>query len=185
MKTMFSSNKTDWRTPDWLFSLCKQAFNIEADACANELNAQMPMYISEEDNALGEISWKGIIQQKYGMTPKTFWCNPPYSRTGMITWVNRMLMEVEHTKITVIALLPARTDKDWFQVLAQAYKDNDLDMSFMFLNKRLKFTRPEQTNIYQAPFPSLLVWASSDDIGNTLGPVTAYQELAKHFTLEI
>ncbi len=72
--------------------------------------------------------------------------NPPYGRE-IESWVRRLVDEYAAGRMTeAIALLPARTDTRWFQLLG--------DWPICFVRGRLKFSdRPTP-----APFPSILVY---------------------------
>jgi hypothetical protein len=76
--------------------------------------------------------------------------NPPYGRE-ILGWVEKVREEWKRGKVTeLIALLPARTDTEWYDTLT---KDTD-DAIVCFLHGRLTFVG----NNDPAPFPSMAVY---------------------------
>jgi len=68
-KVMFSSEQTDWETPDWLFDLLNSEFEFTLDVCATKENAKTSKYITPKENALTKDWNSGVC-----------WMNPPYGR---------------------------------------------------------------------------------------------------------
>lgn len=66
-KILFSSNKRNWETPQWLFEKLDQEFNFTIDVCADSTNNKCKRYYTELDNALTQ-DWNNEV----------VWCNPPY-----------------------------------------------------------------------------------------------------------
>jgi phage N-6-adenine-methyltransferase len=79
------------------------------------------------------LSWAG----------ESVWCNPPYGRV-IKEWVKKAHQESQHASI--VMLLPARTDTQWFHDYAIRHK-------VTFIKGRLKFGNGQVA----APFPSILV----------------------------
>jgi phage N-6-adenine-methyltransferase len=99
-KALFSSDKQDWETPQWLFDELNSEFNFWLDVCATENNSKCEHCYTIDDNALIE-NWRGVC-----------WCNPPYGRE-VGQWVEKAHRESQ-SGATVVMLLPARTDTRWF-----------------------------------------------------------------------
>lgn len=66
-KILFSSQKENWETPQWLFDKLDQEFRFTIDVCADITNNKCNRYYTELDNALIQ-DWSN----------ETVWCNPPY-----------------------------------------------------------------------------------------------------------
>lgn len=99
---LFSSKSEEWSTPQDLFDKLNEEFHFAIDAAATPENAKCKKYYTKHQNSLIQ-KWSG-----YGAV----WCNPPYGR-GIIHWVNKAYA-VSSTGTTVVMLLPARTDTEWF-----------------------------------------------------------------------
>ena len=67
-KTLFSTGKNDWETPQELFDLLNIYYRFTIDACATRANAKCARFFSPEEDSLTQ-DWGG----------ETVWCNPPYS----------------------------------------------------------------------------------------------------------
>ena len=130
--SMFSSKTDLWSTPQDFFDAIDAEFHFTLDACALPENAKCRNYYTPEDD--------GLIQPWYG----TVWCNPPYGRT-ISHWVEKAARSADDG-VTVVMLLPARTDTRWFQ--NYIYKRAEI----RFIAGRLKFGDSKNS----APFPSML-----------------------------
>lgn len=73
------------------------------------------------------------------------WCNPPYGRE-IGKWVEKAYNE-SLNGVTVVMLLPARTDTKWFHEFVYGKTE------IRFLRGRLKFGDSKNS----APFPSMVV----------------------------
>lgn len=132
-EVMFSSNKSDWETPDWLFNRLNGEFAFTCDVCATVDNAKVYNFISPELNAL-EMNWTG-----------TCWCNPPYGRE-IGKWVAYAKHQADIGNAQVVCLIPARTDTSWWWEIVRHGE-------VRFLKGRLKF----KGAAHSAPFPSAIV----------------------------
>src|SRR6186713_2775188 len=95
-KVLFSHNKDDYITPDWLMDELKQEFDFKLDACSTNYDpTNLPSWYTKEDNGL-EQDWETWT-----------YCNPPYSQVNK--WVFKAFVENIKSNNTVM-LLPARTD---------------------------------------------------------------------------
>ncbi len=100
-KTKFASNRQDWETPDELFVSLDNEFHFTLDVCANKENAKCENWIGIDGDALQEwIKWEGVC-----------WMNPPFGNQGK--WV-RKAFESSQSGATVVCLLPARTNTNWW-----------------------------------------------------------------------
>lgn len=132
---MFTSNSNEWGTPQKLFDELNEEFNFTLDPCADELNHKCEKYYNKAQDGLKQ-SWVG----------ETVFCNPPYGRE-LPKWVEKCYKEhIEHN-ITVIMLIPARTDTSYFH--DYIYHNSEI----RFIRGRLKFSDGKNP----APFPSMIV----------------------------
>lgn len=128
------SSKTDlWETPQAFFDALNSEFGFTLDVCAIPENAKCERFFTQTEDGLSQ-TWEGIC-----------WMNPPYGRE-IKKWV-RKAFESSQTGATVVCLLPARTDTNWWHTwVVQADE-------VRFVRGRLKFG----TSKNSAPFPSAVV----------------------------
>lgn len=133
-KALFTSNREDWTTPQWLFDELNEEFDFTLDAAASDENHKCRKYYTERENGLTR-SWEG----------ETVFCNPPYGRK-IASWVKKAYEEGQKPGTTVVLLIPSRTDTRFFHdyILGKA--------EIRFLKGRLKFGGAQNS----APFPSLI-----------------------------
>ena len=134
-EVMFSSNKEDWETPQWLFDKYNAMYGFTTDVCATKENAKCANFYTPEMDGLN-IAWEGRC-----------WCIPPYGRTKTGKWVAKAVEEVLWGCPLVVMLLPARTDTKWFHEYVLPYGEIE------FLKGRVRFVGAKDT----APFPSMIV----------------------------
>jgi phage N-6-adenine-methyltransferase len=134
---LFSSEKTDWETPDDLFERLDAIYHFGLDAAANESNTKCNAYYNEAVNGLSDCAqwWRS----------GNVWLNPPYGR-AIGKWVAKAYREGMKAGCTVVCLLPARTDTKWF-------REYCTKGTIYFLTGRLKFKGAASS----APFPSMIV----------------------------
>ncbi len=103
-KNRFASKKQDWETPDELFNPLHKEFNFTLDLAGDKINSKIPNVITKEENAF-DIDWKGIC-----------WLNPPYGSKGykLKDWVIRAYEQSMKHKSTIVMLIPARTNNQWW-----------------------------------------------------------------------
>ena len=142
---MFTSNKEDWETPKDLFEKLNKEFHFTLDAAANEKNAKCAIYYTEETDALKQ-NWKNEI----------IWCNPPYGKKIKSFVEKAYCTWLQYPKTTIVMLLPARTDTQWFH--DYIYKRAEI----RFLKGRLHFSDSKNA----APFPSMIAIWKHDNKGN-------------------
>lgn len=128
---LMSSTTAEWSTPDDLFKLLNDEFSFDLDVCATSGNAKCPLYFTEDDDGLAQ-DWRGVC-----------WMNPPYGRV-IGHWMAKAHAAAD-AGATVVCLVPARTDTDWFWEHARHGE-------IRFLHGRLKFGCA-----MSAPFPSCVV----------------------------
>lgn len=129
---LFTSNTDIWATPQSFFDKLNEEFNFELDVCANVHNAKCDRYFTEETDGLKQ-DWKGVC-----------WMNPPYGRV-IGDWIKKAY-ESSLNGATVVCLLPARTDTQWWHEYC-------MKGEIRLIKGRLKFGDSKNS----APFPSAIV----------------------------
>jgi len=133
MSIVHFSSKTDlWATPPELFARLNEEFHFTLDVCALPQNAKCRRFFTPEHDGLKQ-RWSGCS-----------WMNPPYGRTIGL-WM-RKAWEESQRGVTVVCLVPARTDTAWWHDYAARGE-------VRFLRGRLKFSNCKNS----APFPSAIV----------------------------
>jgi len=142
----FVSHKSDTPehyTPRAVLDLVEQVFGgkPDLDPCAESdkrSNVGAKKVYTKDDDGLAH-PWAGRV-----------FVNPPYGRV-IGDWTAKIRVEWARGEITeLIALLPARTDTEWFEALTV---DTD-DAIVCFIHQRLTFLGNEAG----APFPSVAVY---------------------------
>ena len=132
MSVHFSSATDVWATPQDYFDTIAREFAFDLDVCALPENAKCARYFTPEVDGLAQ-TWSGVC-----------WMNPPYGRTIGL-WMRKAHL-ASRQGVTVVCLVPARTDTRWWH-------DYAIKGEIRFIKGRLKFGNAK-TN---APFPSALV----------------------------
>ena len=150
LKVHFSSNKSGWETPNYLFNYYDDIYQFILDAAADERNHKCDDWFGPggiHEDAL-TVSWQPWLEKG------NIWLNPPYSRGLQKKFVEKAANESTTldtrpaiTKHFVVCLLPARTDTKIFHEIIKPYSS-----SIEFLKGRVKFVGAE----HGAPFPSLI-----------------------------
>jgi len=135
----FKSQKHDWETPDWLFSMLDKQLGFDLDVCASPVNAKCNSYFTEHFDAMrNDCLWS-----RHGIS---IWMNPPYGRS-IGTWIHKAYLESLNDFVSVVCLIPARTDTIWWhEYVMKAWK-------VWFIKGRIKFVGAKEG----APFPSCVV----------------------------
>lgn len=156
----------DWETPQDLFDDLNDIFQFNLDAAANKDNTKCIHWLGP-DSIIAQDSlredWKGVV-----------WLNCPYGR-GIRKWV-RKAYEESLKGSTVVCLLPARTETNWFQYCWKS-------AFVVFLCGRIKFSKM----MTPAPFPSCIVIFSQNlppdadismlgEIGTIVRPLWQYRK---------
>ena len=107
----FESAKQDWTTPDDLFDPINAEFKFTLDAAADATNKRAEKFFCAADDGL---------RQDWGT--HTVWLNPPYGeRAGKLSdWIKKALA-ASRLGATVVMLIPARTNTNWFHDLCLKY----------------------------------------------------------------
>lgn len=134
VKGVFSHNTDEWETPKELFETLNAEFGFTLDPCSTEKNHKCEKYYTIENCGLSH-TWIG----------ETVFVNPPYSRCT--EWVQKSYYEWLTNNITIVLLIPARTDTKWFHNYVYGKAE------IRFIKGRLKFSDSKNS----APFPSMLV----------------------------
>lgn len=139
---MMSSETPEWYTPDHIIERATRTLGgIDLDPCSNShTNPQVPakVHYTKADNGL-VLPWSGTV-----------YMNPPYG-DEIVQWVERLVAEWREGRVTAaVALVPARTDTQWFQ--------NFRDGAICFIRGRLRFSESENS----APFPSAAIYLGHD-----------------------
>ena len=132
MSVHFSSKTDLWYTPQDFFKKYDDVYKFETDVCATDDNTKCTKYYTEEMDGLSQ-EWRGVC-----------WMNPPYGRT-IGKWMKKAY-ESSLSGATVVCLVPARTDTNWWHDYAMK---GDIE----FIKGRLKFGGSKNS----APFPSAVV----------------------------
>jgi phage N-6-adenine-methyltransferase len=128
----FSSQASEWGTPQRLFDELHAEFHFTRDVCASAENCKVKNFWSKADDALAQ-KWEG-----------TLWMNPPYGRA--IAMFIRKAYESRATA-TIVALIPVRTDSRWWHQWVMEASE------IRFIKGRLRFQGAKDG----APFPSCIV----------------------------
>ena len=132
--TLYMSESCEWETPQYLFDELDAEFHFTLDPCSTDSNAKCAKHFTKEQDGLKQ-DWTG----------ETVFCNPPYGR-DISKWVKKSA-ESSGGGTTVVMLVPARTDTQWFHDYVYGKAD------IRFIRKRVKFGGSK----YNAPFPSMIV----------------------------
>lgn len=136
---LFSSASAEWETPQWLFDKLDAEFHFGLDPCATAENAKCERFFTKEEDGLTQ-SWAA-----HGAV----FVNPPYGRQ-IYKWVTKACQQAARVGITVVMLLPARTDTRWWHDHVMAASE------IRFIKRRLYFT-DQDGNTGRVPFPSAVV----------------------------
>jgi phage N-6-adenine-methyltransferase len=137
---LFSSKSDEWATADEVVADLSRSYGpFTLDVAATPGNAKAARFFTEADDGLSK-SW---ADESGG---GAVWCNPPYS--DVEAWVAKALAE-SLRGVTVVLLLPSRTDTRWFHLVLAAQERCEI----LFCRGRLRFGDAKST----APFPSLAI----------------------------
>ena len=140
-KALLSSSDLEWCTPQDFFDELNREFNFSLDAAATAANAKCDNYYTRESDGLS---------QPWNSAEGAVFCNPPYGRQ-VGRWVQKAYTEALENNTTIVMLLPARTDTQWFHEYIYGCAE------IRFIKGRLKFTDDSGQAFWPAPFPSMVV----------------------------
>jgi len=140
-RALYSSDSTEWYTPaDIVERVTRVLGSIDLDPCSNSKdapNVPAEKHYTVDDDGLAQ-EWSGAV-----------YMNPPYGR-GIEAWIEKLVGEYREGAVTAaVALVPARTDTQWFRLLR--------DFPVCFVTGRLRFSGADP-----APFPSCAVYLGAD-----------------------
>lgn len=137
-RSLLSSKSNEWATPQTVFDELNKEFNFTLDPAATSENAKCQRFFTKEQDGLKQ-DWSG----------ETVFCNPPYGRE-IGKWVEKCYNEHIKNNITVVMLIPARTDTTYFH--EYIYNRSEI----RFIKGRIKFIQNGKEGD-AAPFPSMIV----------------------------
>ena len=126
---MFSSQKTNWKTPRKFYLELNREFHFTFDPCPSKRKK----------------GFDGLTKKKWG---KRNFVNPPYHSKRIWNWLVKAITEKYKFNTLSVFLLPARTDTKWFHELVL---NNASEIRF--IKGRLKFSGQKNC----APFQSMIV----------------------------
>lgn len=132
MDVHFSSETDLHATPQDFFDKLNAEFGFDIDVCATAKNSKCAKFYTKDDDGLSQ-DWAGVV-----------WMNPPYGRE-ISRWMKKA-NEAANDGATVVCLVPARTDTNWWHEYA-------IQHEVRFIRGRLKFGDAKNS----APFPSAVV----------------------------
>jgi len=139
LKVHFSSLRLDWRTPERLFRQLDREFHFGLDPCGDKrypLKKDMIIFEGNEGRHYGWWEWDTSV-----------FMNPPYGRE-IGKWLKKAYEE-SLMGVTVVALIPSRTDTKWWHDYVMKVPAEDI----RFIKGRLHFDDHKNS----APFPSAVV----------------------------
>ena len=101
----FVSAKQEWETPSIFFDKLNEEFEFTIDLAANSTNTKCVSFFSKEQDAMDQ-DWHGIC-----------WLNPPYGSSGkykLSEWIKKGFNESQKHNSTIVILIPARTNTNWW-----------------------------------------------------------------------
>ena len=148
-----SGGRDDWETPDELMAVLRREFVFfNLDPAATAANSKGLIHYGPD---LPPPNDDGLSRPWFG---KVF-LNPPFGPHGadLPLWVEKAVSEVAAGRVKlVVALLPARTDTDWWQKYVAG-----MATEVRFLHHRLRF----KGGNHSATFPSALVTYREGQLG--------------------
>lgn len=139
---MTKEKYVDWQTPPELFNKLNQTVGFKVDAAANASNHLVPAWYGP-GSELGEDA----LAIERWLSPA--YCNPPYGR-GIERWLDHFITQ-ERLGNTVVALLPARVETQWWYEKVVPFSD------IVFLVGRVPFIRPDREKPSQPDHASAIV----------------------------
>ena len=141
---MRSSNDDTWTTPRDFYDKLNAEFSFSLDAAALKESALCDNWFGPNHDDLN-LRDALVMDWSQFAPSKTVWLNPPYGRV-IKTWVKKADYEATKRNLTVVCLVPARTDTSWWH-------DSCIKHEVRFIRGRLKFGNQKNS----APFPSAVV----------------------------
>src|SRR5215831_256800 len=136
-RQLMTSERDDWETPRTLFEMLNAEFDFQLDVCATDATAKCERYFTKREDGLSQ-EWVGRC-----------FMNPPYGDV-IDAWVDKAQVSAAEGA-TVVCLVPARTDTEWWW-------DHCRGGEVRFLRGRLRL----ENGKLSAPFPSAVVVLGKD-----------------------
>ena len=135
--------------PQKLYKRSDNEFRFALDVATTEDKPlKIPIYFTKEDNALSK-DWHHIVVDSQWVRRNAVYVNPPYTSRNIAEWIKKAREESVKHGITIVMLLPSRTDTRWFH----DYMYRKPNVEHRFIRGRLKFKvdtsiRLSQTQIH-------------------------------------
>lgn len=129
----FSSQSSEWATPDYVFDHLDNEFHFTLDPCSTHDNAKCAQHYTTAEDGLSKHWGRNVV-----------FMNPPYGRAIRL-WMAKA-KDAADKGATVVCLVPARTDTNWWHTFA-------MQGEIRLIKGRLKFNNHK----HSAPFPSAIV----------------------------
>ena len=139
-KILHSSESVEYGTPQATYDALNSVFGFTLDPCSTDENHKCDNYYTAIDDGLTQ-DWGGHI----------VFMNPPYARGVLEKWLKKAYSESRKPRTTVVCLIPARTDTQWFW-------DYAMKGEVYFIRRRINFNGLKSG----APFPSVISVMSRD-----------------------
>jgi site-specific DNA-methyltransferase (adenine-specific) len=138
----FSSADDTWKTPPDFFAALDAEFGFTLDAAALNSSALCQEWYGPDHK---DLSRRDAFKRDWQTDAHdgAVWLNPPYGRT-IGRWM-RKAHDESQKGLTVVCLVPSRTDTAWFQDFALTHE-------VRFVRSRLHFSGSDR-----APSPSAVV----------------------------
>ena len=101
-KAMFSSEDSNWETPQQWFDYLNLEFKFTLDPCASKDTAKCNKFYTPEEDGLLQ-SWRD----------ERVFVNPPYGR-DIHKWMHKAYIEARDNQALVVCLVPARVETLWW-----------------------------------------------------------------------
>jgi phage N-6-adenine-methyltransferase len=135
-----------WITPPVFYRRLDAEFNFTLDPCASPENAKCERFYTVRDNGLAQDSSR-----------ETVFMHPPHD-SSISSWMQKAWESTENGA-TVVALVPASTDAEWWHLYAMKASE------IRFVRGRLRYWDP---GLIKAPSASALVIYKPNHRGRTM-----------------
>ena len=141
---LFSSDDSEWSTPDRLFDPVDVVMDFNLDVCASMGNTKVEHFIDQSLDGLTR-SWRHHFGPYSHDLRIRAWMNPPYGRV-IGDWITKAAYEYT-AGCDVVCLVPARTETQWFQAHV------GIAAAVLFLRGRVAFELPCASPVCSAQTP--------------------------------
>lgn len=165
-QALFSSDQTEYGTPDWVFDPIAQALGLDFDAASSHENHKLPNYATIDGTFVRHFTTPHKRGSENGLTTswagRRVWLNPPFGR-AIGDWVKKVVFETRRDCPGALVLLPVRSDTQWFHSWVLPYAE------LILLQGRISFEGAKGS----APFPTLLASFGPKSAGRPVHSVDA------------